>query len=60
MASSSTRGPVEEQLLTLLNKTQPVVIAEVHALLSDLLDCTREDMYQNLTFQGKILPGNSQ
>lgn len=58
--SASTRGPLEEKLLELFNKTEEVTTEDIHSLVDVLLDATREDMYYNLTFQGKILPGNSQ
>ena len=54
MASDKTRGPVEQQLLSLLNKTEEVTVEEVQSLLTNLLDCTREDMFIHQTLQGKI------
>ncbi len=55
--SASTRGPLETKLMELL---PTATVDEVQELVTLLLDATREDMYENLTFQGKILPGNSQ
>jgi hypothetical protein len=51
------QGPLEERLLTLLNQ-ETVTRAEVKLLIEELLSATREDMYYNITFQGRILPSN--
>lgn len=57
--SASTIGPLQVRLLELFNKTT-VTQEDISKLTEELLNATREDMYYNLSFQGKILPGNSQ
>lgn len=54
---ASTEGPLEEMLLQLLNQ-ETVSREEVKSLIQVLLNATRDDMYYNLSFQGRILPSN--
>lgn len=54
---ASTEGPLEEMLLQLLNQ-DVVSREEVKSLIQTLLNATRDDMYYNLSFQGRILPSN--
>ena len=53
--TAATQGPLEERLLALFNQ-ETVERAEIKLLIEELLNATREDMYYNITFQGKILP----